>query len=380
MARIDARPDADVVASLKAHCPPSDSEKNVWAYWHTGWDRMPPWCQRNVIGWVRLLGPSWKIRVLDGVEDSPNNFRKFLEPEHLPGAVTTSQMTGRYAATHTSDMVRLPLLYVYGGVWLDAGIILLRNLDDGVWNLLSGTEHPFEFAAFGYAHRPGITSVINPWLAARRNCELIGRWHQLFLSVWGESTECTGLSSHELLRHLEPWPVGSIAHSEMDEAQKKAATAAIMDYGTQLLCLERLLQVRDPQDGWDGRAWVDTKAILFPALDEMWRYQLKTDFLGTKQFALLTTAQDEPNEEKRKEAKEFVEDVVANSMMMKLCHGAGIMKSNLADLWDDIEHEGTDCAPGTFAEYLRWASVSLRQKRSLTIVKLTPPTDTEATS
>lgn len=374
VAEVDTRPESDIVTLLRSHFPPNDSEKNVWAYWHTGWDTMPSWCQRNVVDWVRQLGPSWTVRVLDGIEGSPTHFRRYLGPEHFPEALNANQMTGRYAATHTSDLLRLPLLYVHGGVWLDVGILLLRDLDDSVWDRLADPESPYEFAAFAYENNPGDLSVINPWLAARRDCELVKRWHQTFLHVWGSSTECTGLSSHELFRHLKPWAVGSAAHQDMDDAQKRAAAASIMDYGTQILCIERLLSIVDSQDGWDCRAWMGTKALLFPALKEMWQYQLRTNFLGSKQFELLTTRRDESEIGKREEAEEFVQDLLANSMMMKLCHGAGIMKSNLADFWDDPKHEGTDYFPDTFAGYLRWGSISLRQTRSLEAVKLTPST------
>lgn len=364
------QPEDEIIAKLCTYRPPGSSERNVWAYWHTGLATMPSWCVRNVVGWVRLLGPRWTIRVLDNVEGSPNNFRKYLTPEHLPESVNSDKMTGKYAATHTSDFLRLPLLYVHGGVWLDVGIVLIRHLENGVWNVLEDPDTPFEFSAFAYAHRPGRLAIINPWLAAKRGCQLVEKWHRTFVHVWGDSTECTGLSSHALLRHLEPWPVGADGHKSMDKEQQREASKSIMDYGTQLLCLERLTDYVDKTDGFDARSWIKNKAILFPALEEMWLYQLRTSFSGTKQFTLLTTNWDETDVSKRSAAEEFAKDVLANSMMMKLCHGAGVMESNLADIWDNPQHEGSDCDANTFAGYLRWGSVHLSQERVLQPVKL----------
>lgn len=373
-ANVNYQSEADIVVSLKTFQLPGESEKNVWAYWHTGWDNMPSWCQRNVVGWVRRLGPSWTVRVLDNINGSSNHFRQYLGDEHLPESVNSDKMSGQYAATHTADFLRLPLLYTYGGVWLDVGIILIRDLDDGVWDVLEDPMSPFEFAAFSYAHRPGHLSIINPWLASRKNCELVKRWHQTFLYIWGDSTECSGLSSHALLRHLDPWPVGGTGHKTMNDNERRAAAAGIMDYGTQLLCLERLLGFSDRHDSWDGRAWAAEKALLLPAMEEMWLYQLRTGFSGSKQFEYLNTEISELDRSKRTEAEVFVQDVLAKSMMMKLCHGAGVMESNLADFWDDPQHIGSDCSPDTFAGYLRWGSEHLKQNRNLSPVKLAAAT------
>ncbi|KUL83691.1 hypothetical protein ZTR_07520 [Talaromyces verruculosus] len=367
---IDHRSAVDIVASLKTYAAPTASEKNVWAYWHTGWDSMPPWCQRNVIDWVRRLGPSWTVRVLDSVEDSPMNVTRFIGREFLPDAFNTRTMTGRYMATHSADLIRLPLLLLYGGVWMDVGIILIRNLDD-IWNILADPSSPYEFAAFAFECRPGKLSVINPWLAARKGCALVKRWHDTFVHVWGTSTECTNLSQHPLLCHLEPYQVGGSSHKPIDKDKISGEVAKLMDYGTQVLCLERLRDLVDASDGWNGRDYLDKKAYLLPGLTEMWYYQLSTKFLGTKQFELLNTRYDAPESE-RSEAENYVQDLLSNTMLLKLCHGAGVMQSNLADIWDDPKQRGADSAPGTFAEFLRWGSVHLSQTRELLPTKLTP--------
>jgi hypothetical protein len=52
----DSRSDEQVLASLSEYKAVT-SEKNVWAYWHSGLNNMPKWNQRNVIDWVRILGP-----------------------------------------------------------------------------------------------------------------------------------------------------------------------------------------------------------------------------------------------------------------------------------------------------------------------------------
>src|SRR4051794_35896102 len=79
----DSRSDAEILEDLTKHAPIT-SEKNVWTYWHAGVKAMPSWCQRNIINWVRLLGPSWIVRVLDTVPESPNHALSWIDASQLP--------------------------------------------------------------------------------------------------------------------------------------------------------------------------------------------------------------------------------------------------------------------------------------------------------
>ncbi|KAK8133244.1 capsule polysaccharide biosynthesis protein [Apiospora kogelbergensis] len=372
---LDTRSDEKLLESFQTYCEPTGSEKNLWAYWHTGFAAMPPWTKRNVLGWARVLGPEWTIRVLDGVPGSENNACRF------------GRMSGPYVATHSADFVRLPLMFLHGGCWLDVGALLMRSLDD-VWSALEDPAQPYEFAAFTFETRPGETNIINTWMMGRKGCEMLQRWHETFVRVWGDSSSCDGVHKHPLLRHLKPYasPSDRLIMNENYEAIAKAN--AIMDYGAQIHCVERLRDLVDKDDGWDGRAWVDGKCFLLPAMEEMWRYQRRTDFLGYKQLELLTTPRasrpddeaaaadpSDPSSRRRCEAEQLVDDMLANTLMMKFCHGLkDAMASSLADIWDAPENDGTDCAPGTFAEYLRWGATHLRQTRKLVPQPLTPAT------
>ena len=77
---LDDRRDEEILASLIQHVP-TTSEKNIWTYWHAGGRAMPAWCQRNIIDWVRINGPSgWTVRVLDTVPDSAIHALKWVTP------------------------------------------------------------------------------------------------------------------------------------------------------------------------------------------------------------------------------------------------------------------------------------------------------------
>lgn len=168
----DQRTDEEILESLTRHVPVGTSEKNVWAYWHAGVEAMPRWSQRNVIDWVRILGPSWTVRVLDTVPDSPNHALKFVPPELLPECFVKGTMTGLYTGQHSADFLRGALLYQYGGVNIDVGCILIRHLDRVCWDILADPTSPYEVAI------PLIYDQVtaNHFVAARKGNPFIKRW------------------------------------------------------------------------------------------------------------------------------------------------------------------------------------------------------------
>jgi len=133
----DTRTDEELLEALTKHVPINgDSEKNIWTFWHSGVHSMPAWCQRNIFNWIRLCGPSWTVRVLDNVPGSPNNALKWAESSEikLPDTFVNGTMDGPYTGPHSADFLRGVCLYLYGGVWMDTGIILIRDLDRICWH------------------------------------------------------------------------------------------------------------------------------------------------------------------------------------------------------------------------------------------------------
>jgi hypothetical protein len=64
---------------------------------------MPGWCQRNIMNWIRLCGPSWSVRVLDNVSGSPNNALNWVKADQLPETFVKGTMDGPYGM-----LVRFP--------------------------------------------------------------------------------------------------------------------------------------------------------------------------------------------------------------------------------------------------------------------------------
>lgn len=170
---LDSRSDEEILRSLKDSLPVT-SERNIWAFWHSGIESMPDWCKRNVANWARLCGSSWVIRVLDNLPNSPNNALNWIEADQLPEAFVTQNMEGprSWTGPHSADFLRGICLYRYGGVWIDVGAILMRTIDDICWRELEDPRSPYQVAA------PWLSgnSVLNAFIASRKGDPFIKAW------------------------------------------------------------------------------------------------------------------------------------------------------------------------------------------------------------
>ena len=167
----DKRTDAEILSALSKYQPVT-SEKNVWAFWDKGIEATPSWCQRNVVDWVRILGPSWHVRVLDSIQDSPNYALKYITADSLPETWIKGTMDGPYTGPHACDLLRGSCLYEHGGVFMDVGNVLIRHLDRLCWNQLENPKSPFQVSV---PWMYGLTTA-NHFVAARKGDPFIKRW------------------------------------------------------------------------------------------------------------------------------------------------------------------------------------------------------------
>lgn len=374
--KLDRRSDAEIAAWLQQPHPIT-SDKNVWAFWHSGWANLTPWVQRNLISWVRRLGPSWTVHLLDRVPGSSTNVSHYVESSYFPEAFNNNTMDGPSVGPHSGDLVRLPLIWRYGGVWIDAGTLLFRHIDDICWNEIEDPASPYEMAGFVIEMRPGIDCMLNGFIAAKRGNPFIQRWHSIYKALWEEGvTNAQGFHKHPLLRHL---PLLCPPVEKLNCPNLNMLMEGFSDYLATFMCFERLRKLVDPSDGFNGPEYYSNHMLLFPALQETYYFQQQTNWSGTRQFELLSakrTGEGVVKDEKWQAAEDFVTDALANTSTMKLSHGpAGALESFLADIWDSEEHQDKDIIEDTFAAYLRHGSINFNQTRKMVPVKMGYPTE-----
>ncbi|KAH7040884.1 glycosyltransferase [Microdochium trichocladiopsis] len=384
--KLDLRSDDEIAALLQTRRP-IVSDKNVWAFWHTGFQAMQPWNRRNIINWTRRLGPEWTVHVVDRVDGSPTNIFNYVDksPQWFPRAFLENTMDGPSVGPHSGDLVRLPLLWLYGGVWMDAGTLLFRHIEDICWREIEDPASPYEMAGFIIEMRPEIDTMLNGFIATKRHNDFVRKWHEIYLELWrgenqegggGHKTNAAGFHKHPLLAHL---PLLKPPVDKLNCPDLNVMTEAFNDYLAHFLCFERLRTLVDDgkdasgQDKFDGPEYYAKKMWFAPAMQELWAFQQQTGWSGTRQFELLNTHRDNKAQEKDDlwtQAESFVHEALANTATMKLSHGpAGALDSFLADLWDSEEHQDKDIAEGTFAAYLRYGSVHYDQIRVIEPVK-----------
>lgn len=97
--------------------------KIIWQYWGTGWEygKLPDIVKLCYKSADKYKG-NYEIIRLDN-----ENMKEYIE---FPEFVMEKIENGSMGYTHFSDLLRLALLDSYGGVWLDASILMTGSLSE----------------------------------------------------------------------------------------------------------------------------------------------------------------------------------------------------------------------------------------------------------
>ncbi|KAJ7887512.1 hypothetical protein B0H14DRAFT_1235306 [Mycena olivaceomarginata] len=359
---LDTRTDEEILDAISQYVPVT-SEKNIWAFWHSGVRNMSGWTQRNIADWVRICGPEWTVRILDNVPDSPNYALKHLTPALLPEAFLERKMDGPYSGPHSADFLRGACLYEHGGAYMDVGSILFRHMDRICWNEIEDPNSPIQVAVpLMYGQ-----TIANHFVAARKGDPFIKRWHDLFIHLWKNRTNYQGLLDNPLLAF-------GAEHLSFDQSRAsnftwdfKVDAKTVMEYITQVLCWTRLTMLEDAGDGFSCADYWQNHVLCIDVLQESWGAEAVVGFAsGGKGIMdpLSVKLSSDKGSEQYKQAEKLVWRLLTRSSMQKITHGKGLTNTvALGILWDMKENEGKDREPGTFAELMRYGSVHFRQKR-----------------
>ena len=134
----------------------------VWTFWHEGLASAPPLVRACIDSW-RRANPGWEVRVLDSssLADHPD----------FAGALDVTRPD--LDITKISNLLRLYLLSVFGGVWVDATVYCTRSLDEWLG--------PYARTGFFAFKDPGPDRRISSWfLAAEPAHPLVREWRRRF--------------------------------------------------------------------------------------------------------------------------------------------------------------------------------------------------------
>jgi hypothetical protein len=172
------------------YCAPlTDNPKRLWAYWKEGPKHLTLFVNQNLHTWKHIVDKGgWEIRVLHDADPTSSCYvTNFIPRDMLPR--TFEDMYPQIS----SDSVRLALLRLHGGIYMDATIILLQDLDTLFWdriNLPDGDPQKIIIGGFhnDWFNQPGTRNGIELWmLAAKPHEPLVVAWHDLFLKVMNDT-------------------------------------------------------------------------------------------------------------------------------------------------------------------------------------------------
>ena len=362
---LDLRPDSAIDHDI-LHPVPISGERNIWFYWHNGYANMHPYTRRNVRAYVRRFSKKgWVVRVVDREPSSAQNVSQYLDvkdPKLFPQAFIDGTITGRYAIQHSSDLVRWPLLLKYGGVYADVGFIQIGDLDR-LWNETIGNpDSPYELMSYNVGGVEG-RNLTNYFFAAAPGNALFSRAHRLLLALWaadGGKTCTDGMHASPLIANLpSTWSDMSFDEDGVHYGPDKVREM-LSDYIIQGHALSMAMSILDPEDGWNGPEYT-TKHVF--AIDYMVGSQLINDMTawnGPRQFELMSLPLPKDGgaeSDDQRLARDIVEACLTKSFGFKLATGLilRVHGDTLSSLWR--KHTGSDCVPGTYADWLRQGTI-----------------------
>lgn len=170
--------------NIVSHDPAlAEIPKKIWMFWA---GKTLPLEIECFVNKIRRDNPDYALTVVNN-----DNL-----PHYLPGLVFKH---ADMLVAHKSDVIRLELLYKYGGIWMDASTILNRKLDE-----LLAVNHGNCYDMVGFYRDVSTLDrrypVIETWfMAVPQQSEFINRWLHYFRPI-------VELGAAELFRQLQQLP------------------------------------------------------------------------------------------------------------------------------------------------------------------------------
>ena len=146
------------VATRKSYSVP----KHIW----THWDKSPaPEEIQALVKRMQTKHPEWQVHFLNTSE-----FLKTVHPSEIPPGLNLMSVE------HQSDWIRLKVLSVHGGCWMDSGILINESIDSLREECISNRADLLVFAIKGKQTNPKYPIAENWFIMAPQDSILIRLW------------------------------------------------------------------------------------------------------------------------------------------------------------------------------------------------------------
>lgn len=98
----------------------------IWVMWWQGEQSMPSIVQACVKS-IKKYGNGAEVKIID-----KDNYMQYIE---ISPYIIQKFENSCFSITHLSDIIRFQLLYEYGGIWIDATVLLTETIPDECFDL-----------------------------------------------------------------------------------------------------------------------------------------------------------------------------------------------------------------------------------------------------
>ena len=166
-----------------------DTDKIIWQYWATGFEDVPP-VVRECLQSVDQFASDYQI-----VRLTDETVAAYLD---IPAFLQEKRAT--MSAAHFSDILRLMLLRTYGGIWVDATILLTKPIPSDIADSdffmfrRDPAEPDYRYWRNVYAYYFGWVkgfrvNVLNSFIVAKKGNRLVSDLCDLLLLWWKDHDE-----------------------------------------------------------------------------------------------------------------------------------------------------------------------------------------------
>lgn len=145
-------------------------DRTIWILWLQGMDTAPVIVQKCYASILQYKPEDFNIVLL-----ARNNLFEYIS---LPDYIVQKYDEGKISATHFSDIIRVELLYMYGGLWIDATVFCMDTIPAFMY-----TGQMFAFKIPGTDTEP-VTKISNWWIYSQKRNRIICALRNMLHSYW----------------------------------------------------------------------------------------------------------------------------------------------------------------------------------------------------
>jgi hypothetical protein len=162
---------------------------NIWCYWEQGIDNLPLFVKLCIKSWKKNIGTDFKINIITK--------QTFLEMQHEYNDIFFNLLTSQ----QQSDIVRLHLLYNFGGIWIDISTILVSDLSWVIDKFNMGFKQVGFYIDFSFYKKTKF--ILESWFIAIKEPKnyIIFCWKNAFTRILQESIKNGGIKHSQLWKN-----------------------------------------------------------------------------------------------------------------------------------------------------------------------------------